>query len=117
MTVGNFPKNALDVADMITMMINSELHFWMEFPNVASFVMNVKQRFKMQIEIKNGGAINTPHLDNTDDPHATTALRGLQEIRQVALYLATKYRWDPILGHAHDQYLDMINTVLKECEI
>ncbi len=40
----------------------------------------------------------------------------LQELRDTALQLAMKYYWDPALGKAHNEYLTMLNEILKECE-
>ena len=47
----------------------------------------------------------------------TIALNGLQEIREVAFYHALRYRFDPVLSRAHEEYLNMITLLLKECGV
>ena len=44
------------------------------------------------------------------------ALVGIQEIRDIAWRHAMKYRFDPILSHAHEEYLTLLNGLIKECE-
>ena len=65
------------------------------------------------IETERRGA-PTPRSD-TYTNNNSIALQGLQEVRDIALYLAKKYRWDPLLGKAHEDYLNILNKILKEC--
>ncbi len=59
-----------------------------------------------------------PHPEKTTRcDYNNTALNGLQEIREVAFYHALRYRFDPVLSKAHEEYLDMITLLLKECGI
>ena len=44
-----------------------------------------------------------------------TSLRKLQEIREIAWQQAIKYRWDPVLSRTHNDYLNMLNSMLNEC--
>ena len=43
------------------------------------------------------------------------ALAGLQALREIAWQKAIKYRFDPVLGRAHDEYLQALNILIKEC--
>lgn len=54
--------------------------------------------------IENGNAIND-----------SKSLIALQVLRDYALEKATKYRWDPWLSEAHEEYLHYLNNILKEC--
>lgn len=60
------------------------------------------------------GATNAPKNDSY--MYNSKALQGLQEVRDIALYLAGKYRWDPMLGQAHEEYLNILNKILVECK-
>lgn len=74
----------------------------------------------MLLRSKKQGAENAPlrSLDeNTKtERHYSLALSGLQELRDIAWHYAMKYRWDPALGRAHEEYLTLLNGILKECE-
>lgn len=74
----------------------------------------------MQSVYKNWGATNTPKSladeNKTYGRDNSLAVQGLQEIRDMAWYLAVKYRFDPALGRAHVEYLTLLNGILKECE-
>lgn len=43
------------------------------------------------------------------------ALAGLQELREIAWQKALKYRFDPVLGQTHEEYLQALNGLIKEC--
>jgi len=55
--------------------------------------------------------LTTTHTRQDDN----ASLRKLQEIREIAWRQAIKYRWDPVLSRAHNEYLDMLNAMLSEC--
>lgn len=42
-------------------------------------------------------------------------LKGLQELRDIAWLNSMEYHWDPIMRGVHEEYLDIINSMLKEC--
>lgn len=42
------------------------------------------------------------------------ALLALQEIRDIAWHKAVKYRFDPVLGRMHEEYLNSLNEMIKE---
>jgi len=65
------------------------------------------------IESEKRGATYAPQ--NEWYLHNSKAVQGLQEVRDIALYLAKKYRWDPMLGRAHEEYLNILNKILVEC--
>lgn len=75
----------------------------------------------MQLMSKKQSATNAllrslAEKNKTDNQEYSVALRGFQEIRDIAAYLANKYKWDPALSRAHGEYLTMLNSILKECE-
>ncbi len=43
------------------------------------------------------------------------ALQGLQALRDIAWQKAIKYRFDPVLSRAHDEYLQALNGLIEEC--
>lgn len=51
----------------------------------------------------------------TREMNHNTALNGLQLLREIAWQHAIKYRWDPALSRAHEEYLNLLNGILKEC--
>lgn len=51
----------------------------------------------------------------TGDCDHNIALAGLQELREIAWQKAIKYRFDPVLGRAHEEYLDFLNGLIAEC--
>lgn len=53
--------------------------------------------------------------NKTGKDHYSTAIAGLQELREIAWQKAMKYRFDPVLGRAHDEYLQALNGLIKEC--
>lgn len=72
--------------------------------------------------VKLWGATNTPprslvEKNKTYDCNYTLTLTRLQELRDTAWHYAMKYRFDPVLGKAHEEYLQSLNTLLKECEL
>lgn len=72
----------------------------------------------MLVRNENWGATNAPRSladKNKTECHYTAAVQGLQELREMAWQLAIKYRWDPALGRAHEEYLTLLNGILKEC--
>lgn len=73
----------------------------------------------MQLRSENWGATNAPsslaEKNKTYERHNSVALQGLQELRDIAWQYAMKYRWDPALGRAHEEYLTLLNGILEEC--
>ena len=69
----------------------------------------------MSVLNKIGDARYVP-LEKTTSGNGIMALIGLQALREVALQKAIKYRWDPVLGKTHDEYLDFLNGILKEMD-
>ncbi len=65
----------------------------------------------MLTDNKIGGAVNAPNSihGQTQDSRAVAAL---QALREEAFYFAMKYRYDPLLGRAHGDYLNKINLIL-----
>lgn len=59
------------------------------------------------------GAANAPQNQQSNN---SLALQGLQELRDIAFYLANKYRFDPMLGRAHEEYLTLLNSILTRCK-
>lgn len=55
--------------------------------------------------------------NKTGKDHYSTALAGLQELREIAWQKAIKYRFDPVLGRTHEEYLQALNGLIKECVI
>lgn len=43
----------------------------------------------------------------------STFIMALQEIRDMAWHKAVKYRFDPVIGRIHDEYLNMLNEMIK----
>jgi len=70
----------------------------------------------MQLLSKSVGARYAPTEKTTSDRNHNTALNGLQALRDIAWQHAIKYRWDPVLSRAHEEYLNLLNGILKECE-
>jgi hypothetical protein len=60
------------------------------------------------------GAGNAP-FNQSQDEH-NFILLSLQEIREIALDFAIKYRFDPTIGRIHTSYLNMLNGILRGCE-
>lgn len=56
------------------------------------------------------------HNNETIMQYDNKTLHALQDLRDTALQKAMKYYWDPVLGKAHEEYLTMLNQILKECE-
>lgn len=55
-------------------------------------------------------------VDNkTGKDQYNTALAGLQELREIAWHKAIKYRFDPVIGKMHEDYLNALNLLIKEC--
>jgi len=63
------------------------------------------------------GATNAPN-DKTigSFQEHNMALNGLQVLRDIAWQHAIKYRFDPVLSRAHQEYLNLLNGILMECE-
>lgn len=66
---------------------------------------------------KSEGARYAHTEKTTNDRNHNTALNGLQVLRDIACCHAIKYRWDPALSRAHEEYLNLLNGILKECEM
>ena len=72
----------------------------------------------MNILNKRRGAANAPSMvcdQTTSTSKDSKALFALQEIRDMAWRHSVKYRFDPVLGQTHKEYLDMLNKLIKEC--
>lgn len=70
----------------------------------------------MKLQNKERAAANSPeHKVSIYD--STTALHSLQCLRDIALEHAIKYRWDPVLGRTHSEYVEMLNGILEECGV
>lgn len=71
----------------------------------------------MRLLSKNEGATYTLHYlldENKKKRNNTRLLHGLQEIRDTAWCNALKYRFDPHLRQAHEEYLHMLNEILEK---
>lgn len=62
-------------------------------------------------EARTRGPNSTSNAYYTNDTKIVNALQGL---RDWALEKATKYRWDPWLSEAHEEYLSQLNNILKD---
>ncbi len=51
-------------------------------------------------------------MNNLDDRKSITLLVALQDIRDMAWQQAIKYRFDPVVGRAHEEYLKALNAAL-----
>lgn len=69
----------------------------------------------MSVANKNGSAANASSGETTRMLNGITALDGLQVVRDIAWGLAMKYKWDPVLGGAHEEYLSLLNNILMKC--
>lgn len=69
----------------------------------------------MKLENKIKGARHS--LNNTEYTQCNKAFFALQEIRELCLYYATRYRYDPTVSELHNEYLEILNMKLMECEI
>ncbi len=76
--------------------------------------MKLKLGEDMQ-QIKREGASNTPTEATRRCTSHTTAVNGLQQLRDIAWHHAIKYRFDPALYEAHEKYLNLLNILLQEC--
>lgn len=70
----------------------------------------------MLTESKKSVVTTLPTNVNTEKTQYNTLLRSLQELRDIAWIQALKYRFDPAIGQAHAEYLDVLNGILKECK-
>lgn len=72
----------------------------------------------MQLLDKKRGATNTPIRSlaekNKTDCDYNLAMQSLQELRDKAWQHAIRYRFDPVLGKVHDEYLNTLNIILRE---
>lgn len=55
-----------------------------------------------------------PHMKKL--PDHSLAIIGLQALRDIAWQSAIKYRFDPVLSRAHNEYLTLIKVILEECQ-
>ena len=62
------------------------------------------------------GATNTPSKTTYEKTNNNIAINALQVLRDIAWEKAIKYRFDPVVGEAHEEYLTLLNGILKECE-
>lgn len=70
----------------------------------------------MQLLNKHKGAANALNDKTTYDQY-NTAFEGLQALREIAWHKALKYRFDPVLSQTHEEYLTVLNNLLKECVV
>lgn len=67
---------------------------------------------------KSGAEPLSPYLDvdNRVDTTAqsSTSLDMLQRLRDIAWHRAVKYRWDPVVGAIHADYLEHLNKMIGE---
>jgi hypothetical protein len=75
--------------------------------------MKVKMKL-YENEARTRGPIKEISTSNTYYTNDTKTMIALQELRDVALEKATKYRWDPWLSDAHEEYLKKLNDILKD---
>lgn len=71
-------------------------------------------QFKDRQEDGRDALLNSLQTKKAGIPQYIIALAGLQELREIAWQKAIKYRFDPVLGRAHDEYLQFLNGLLKE---
>lgn len=45
--------------------------------------------------------------------HRQQAVNALKEVREIAFYYATKYRYDPLIGKIHNEYLTTLNELIN----
>ncbi len=65
----------------------------------------------MQLLNKKRGDTNTPNqLGKIKHSNCFIELQGL---RDLALYYAIKYRFDPVLSKTHEEYLNALNELLE----
>ncbi len=69
----------------------------------------------MQYKISEGATNASTMRKQTRYQQDNTALKALQALRDIAWQQAIKYRWDPALSRAHEEYLTLLNGILKEC--
>ena len=65
---------------------------------------------------KSVGARYAPTEKTTSCSNHSMAINALQVLRDIAWQHAIKYRWDPALSQAQEEYLNLLNGILKECE-
>lgn len=70
----------------------------------------------MSIRIKREDTTNTLSNKQSRYENYTIALHGLQALRDRAWIHALKYRFDPVLSLAHEEYLNLLNGLIRECE-
>ena len=70
----------------------------------------------MLSDLNRVSAANAHYKTTHFDKQNTTALIALQDLRDIAWQYAIKYRWDPVLSKTHEEYLTMLNDIIKECE-
>jgi len=66
---------------------------------------------------ENWGARNAPEFcGNKTKLNSTQILIALQEAREESWLKAIKYRWDPTIGPIHEDYLNLLNRLLRAWE-
>ncbi len=68
-------------------------------------------------QIKREGASNTPTEITRRCTNHTKMVNGLQLLRDIAWDQALKYRFDPVLSRAHEEYLNLLNGLLQEYRV
>lgn len=71
--------------------------------------------FKNKKEAVEAGPFECLAYNKTGKDQYNTALAGLQELREIAWHKAIKYRFDPVIGKMHEDYLNALNLLIKEC--
>jgi len=61
-------------------------------------------------------SINEPSNNILKQEDLNKLLAGMQVLRNVAWHHAIEYRYDPHLSRAHEEYLDLANSILKDYE-
>lgn len=70
----------------------------------------------MMNKIKREDTTNTLSNKQSRYGNNNMALHGLQALRDRAWIYALKYRFDPVLSLAHEEYLNLLNGLIRECE-
>ena len=75
----------------------------------------LRRMWRKKKEAVEAGPFECLAYNKTGKDHYSTALAGLQELREIAWQKAMKYRFDPVLGRTHEEYLQALNGLIKEC--
>ena len=61
---------------------------------------------------ENGAEPLCPHILSSSMKD-NTIIYNLQVLRDISLKRAIKYRWDPTIGSIYEDYLEILNDILK----